>query len=83
MTNEVLYKDVSIEIRNVDENFQCEWKGKEEPNHSYMTAKLVELIGSKFPGAWPVNDLKEAETSKGLRCFLSEWKEDLLTMRWV
>ena len=83
ISNTALYTDTSIVIKHIDDRFQCEWISKEPINHSYMSAKLTELIGNKFPGAWPVKDIEEAKTSRGLRCFITEWKGDILIARWI
>jgi len=83
ISNAALYTDISIIIKEIDDRLQCEWISREPINHSYMTAKLTELIGNKFPGAWPVKDLEEAKTSRGLRCFILEWSGNILTSRWI
>lgn len=80
---EALYVDALVIIKHVDKHIQCEWVALNEINHSYMSAKLTEVISNKFAGAWPVKDIGEAETSRGLRCFICEWEKDVLRARWI
>jgi len=83
ISDESLYVDNLIIIKKIDNRLQCEWVAKNEVNHSYMEAKLTEFVCNKFPGTWPVKDIGEAEISRGMRCFLKEWKGDVLTARWI
>lgn len=83
LNSESLYADNLVVIKHIDDKLQCEWVAKNEINHSYMTAKLNEVIGNKFPGVWPVKDVGEAKTSRGLRCYTCEWIGDILIARWV
>ena len=78
-----LYTDSNVVIKHIENTIQCRWKSEVEINHSYMTAKLTEVIGNKFPGVWPVKDIGEAETSRGMRCFILKWEKDILTARWI
>ena len=81
MTNNIVYKDDSLTITEKGELLQCDWISNSPINHSYMEAKLSEYIGNKFPGSWPVNN--EGEVLRGMRLFILEWKEDILTSRWL
>ena len=78
-----LYSDGIIVIKHIDDRLQCEWIAKNVINKSYMEAKLTEVVGNKFPGAWPVTDKAEAEQSRGLRCFTFQWEGDILIARWI
>lgn len=83
MSLESLYIDNFVIIKHIDDYIQCEWIAKSEINHSYMTAKLSELIGNKFPGSWPVKDIGEAKSSRRMKCFIMEWFGDTLRARWI
>jgi len=78
-----LYEDDKVSITHIVDYLQCEWLGSLPRNPSYMESKLTEYVTNTFAGAWPVADLKEAKTSQGLRCFVTEWKDDKLISKWA
>ena len=83
MLNQALYKDSRIEIQQVNDKLYCKWDSPQKINHSYMLAKLSEVIGNLFPGSWPVKSFEEAEKHRGMRCFIIEQKGDVIFARWI
>lgn len=55
----LLYKDEWVEIREENNEFSSKWIQSGQPNESYVESKLVEVVGNKHPGTWPIKSTKE------------------------